>query len=320
MFSLRVRSFCSKAFWYVLATLTCAIGTASAFGQIATSTTVSIAPVPVYYGQTPVATVTVTAADGSTPDGSVTCAIQARGHLSSYSRPLQNGVVSIPLAAVPEDPVGNQYPLACAYPGSPAYTASAAARLTFEIVYCYVWAVNGNGTVSQLNCSTGAVVGTQGTPGSPANAGGVAVDAARNAWAVTNAANSLVFVHPGTDPSPGVNGGAETTSTFTGGGLLQPDAIAIDGAGQVWIANGGNSVSSFANNGTAQSPATGYGATTAAASTPYNAPSGIAVDQAGSVWVTNAGSNTVTRIFGSAAPVVAPLVTGTTNGTTGTKP
>jgi sugar lactone lactonase YvrE len=165
------------------------------------------------------------------------------------------------------------------------------------------------------------VLGTQGTPGASASAGGIAVDSTGNAWAVTNTSNSLVFVSPVVpDSGPGINTGATTTSTFTGGGLLQPSAVAIDGAGQVWIANGGNSVSSFSNNGAAQSPATGYGATTAAAPTPYNAPSSIAVDQAGSVWITNSGGNTVTRIFGSAAPVVVPLVTGGSNGTTGTKP
>ena len=100
MFSLRVRPFGCKAVWCVLATLTCAIGTASAFGQIATTTTVSLAPTPVYFGQTPVATVTVTASDGSTPDGSVSCAIQTRGHAASYCQTLQNGVASIPLLTI----------------------------------------------------------------------------------------------------------------------------------------------------------------------------------------------------------------------------
>jgi sugar lactone lactonase YvrE len=179
--------------------------------------------------------------------------------------------------------------------------------------------VNSDGTVSQLDY-TGKVLATLGTPGASASAGGIAIDSSHDAWAVTNTANSLVFVSPGTNPSPGINQGPAATSTFTGGGLLQPSAVAVDGAGQVWIANGGNSVSSFSNSGAAQSPATGYGATTAAAPTPYNAPSGIAIDQAGSVWITNSGSNTVTRIFGSAAPAVAPLVTGAANLTTGTKP
>jgi streptogramin lyase len=318
MFSLRSRSLVCSAVWYVLATLTFVTWTASAFGQVATSTTVSVAPTLVYFGQTPIATVTVTATDGSTPGGSVECNIQARGHNAAYGRALQNGVASIPLSSVAEDPVGKQYALACSYPGSPDYAASFATAVPFQIIDCSVWTVNGNGTVSELNC-TGAVLGTLGTPGASATAGGIAVDSTGNAWAVTNTANSLVLVTQGPVPGSGVNPGPGSASTFTGGGLLQPTSVAIDGAGQVWIANGGNSVSSFSSNGAAQSPASGYGATTAAAPTPYNAPSSIAVDQAGSVWITNSGSNNVTRIFGSAAPV-APLVTSVDTDTSGTKP
>ena len=319
MFSLRVRSSRCKAVWYVLSTLTCVLGAASAFGQIATTTTVSLAPTPVYVGQTPVATVTVTASDGSTPDGSVDCSIQTRGHNAAYAHPLQNGVASIPLGSVAEDPVQiDPYTLVCTYPGdiSATYAASTATKLPFEIIFFSAWIVNSDGTVSQLDY-TGKVLGTLGAPGAPASSGGIAIDAAGDAWAVTNTANALVFVSPGTD---GYNPIPAATSTFTGGGLLAPIAVAVDGAGQVWVANGGNSVSSFSNSGAALSPATGYGATTAAAATPYNAPSGIAIDQAGSVWITNSGGNTVTRIFGSAAPAVAPLVTGAANLTTGTKP
>ena len=321
MFSLRVRSSRCKAVWYGLASLTCVLGTASAFGQIATSTTVSLAPTPVYFGQTPVATVTVTASDGSTPDGSVSCAIQTRGHLSSYAMNLQNGVASIPLIYIAQDPAQiDPYTLACTYPGdiSATYAASAATDLYFNIINFASWIVNSDGTVSKLN-DAGTVLATLGTPGAPASAGGIAIDSTGDAWAVTNTANALVFVTPGPNPYQ-TNSPAPAISTFTGGGLLAPTAVAIDGAGQVWIANGGNSVSSFSNSGTALSPATGYGATTSATPTPYNAPSSIAIDQAGSIWITNSGGNSVTRIFGSAAPAVAPLVTGPANGTTGTKP
>ncbi len=319
MFNLKIKAFVCNAVWYVLATLTFSIGTASAFGQIATSTTVSLAPNPVYYGHTPIATITVTASDGSTPDGGVECNIQARGHNAAYGATLQNGVVSISLATVAQDPVGDQYGLACAYAGSSAYVASVATTLPFSIINCSVWVANGNGTVSQLDC-TGAALSTEGTPATSASTGGIAIDSAGDAWAVTSTASSLFFVNPGPDLSPGDAPSTPTTSTFTGGGLLQPSAVAVDGAGQVWIANGGNSVSSFSNNGAAQSPTTGYGATIPAAPTPYNAPSSIVVDQTGSIWITNSGSNTVTRIFGSATPVVAPLATGATNGTTGTEP
>jgi DNA-binding beta-propeller fold protein YncE len=51
-----------------------------------------------------------------------------------------------------------------------------------------------------------------------------------------------------------------------------------------------------------------------------NAPSGVAIDQTGGVWVTNKSGNTVTHIFGAAAPVVTPLAAATATGTLGTKP
>jgi hypothetical protein len=319
---LKVRAFVHHTTWHLLAMLICATGAASASGQIATTTTATMTPIPVFVGETPVVTITVTAADGSTPPGSsgpdlytdVSCSILARGHNAAYATNLQNGVAQISLSTVAEDPVDYSptvvpYTLSCNYVGSATYAASSAALIPFRIINSTVWIVNSDSTISLLNYS-GGVLETQGTPGPAATAGGIAIDANSDAWAVTNASNSLVFV----------NSIATASSTYTGGGLLQPVAVAIDGAGQVWIANGGNSVSAFSNTGVAQSPTTGYGATVAAATTPYNAPSSIAVDQAGSIWITNAGGNSVTRIFGSAAPASAPLITTTVKGSSGITP
>ncbi len=116
-----------------LFSLICLAGVGSAFGQISNSTTASLAPSPVDLGTTPVATVTVTASDGSTPDSSVTCAIQTRGHNASYSAALQGGVASISLLSIAQDPVGN-YTLACSYAGSSNYAASSANTISFSII------------------------------------------------------------------------------------------------------------------------------------------------------------------------------------------
>jgi DNA-binding beta-propeller fold protein YncE len=105
-------------------------------------------------------------------------------------------------------------------------------------------------------------------------------------------------------------------ATYTGGGLNAPAAVAVDGAGYVWIANSGtNTISEFNNAGTAQSGATGMGAASIG-----SAPSSIAIDNTGGVWVANKSSNSVTHVFGAAKPVVTPLATATTNGTLGTAP
>lgn len=311
---LNVRSFVCRTTCSILAASTFVVGAQSSHGQITTTTTVTLSPTPVFAGEIPIATVTVTASDGSTPPDSATylpvsCSIQARGHEAAYAANLQNGIASIPLTSLELDPVDNEFKLACTYVGVANYAASSAALLPFSIINCAVWIVNSDGTVSLLNYS-GGVLETQGTSGPVASAGGIAIDPTSNAWAVTNSSNSLVFVNPiGT-----------ASSTYTGGGLLQPVSVAIDGAGQVWIANSGNSVSAFSNTGVAQSPPTGYGATISAAPTPYNTPSSIAIDQAGSVWVTNSGGNNVTRIFGSAAPAGAPLITNTAKGSSGITP
>ena len=81
---------------------------------------------------------------------------------------------------------------------------------------------------------------------------------------------------------------------FTGGGVDDPNALAIDGAGNVWMTNGGNNtVTELSSLG---SPATGSPYTSAGFSTV----SGIAIDTAGNAWVTNntggTGTGSITKI------------------------
>ena len=109
-------------------------------------------------------------------------------------------------------------------------------------------------------------------------------------------------------------------TTYTGGGLNLPVSVAIDGAGQVWIANTSNTLSVFANDGSNVSPGSGYQAATAHQASALNLPSSIAIDGSGSVWITDKANGTVTKVFGAAVPVVAPTSTAVTNNTVGTKP
>jgi hypothetical protein len=85
---------------------------------------------------------------------------------------------------------------------------------------------------------------------------------------------------------------------FTGSFLKQPNAIAIDGAGNVLIANAGNnSVSKLTSAGTLAtgSPFTGGG---------LNSPYKIAIASSGNVWVTNNDVSSGVSVFTSAG---APL-------------
>jgi hypothetical protein len=78
---------------------------------------------------------------------------------------------------------------------------------------------------------------------------------------------------------------------YSGGGLSSPQGVAVDQAGNVWVANAGNnSVSLFNSTGAAVSGSTGY---TAGG---LNAPYAIALDQSGNAWVANSGNNTVTEL------------------------
>ena len=81
---------------------------------------------------------------------------------------------------------------------------------------------------------------------------------------------------------------------YTGGGLNSPKSIAVDGAGNVWLANGGaNSVSEFTSGGTALSPAGGY------AGGGLNVPAAIAIDLSGNAWIANSGGNSASELSGS---------------------
>jgi streptogramin lyase len=81
--------------------------------------------------------------------------------------------------------------------------------------------------------------------------------------------------------------------TYTGGGLNQPNGIAVDGSGNVWTANqGGASISKFSTIGVAA-------ATNGYPNAGLSAPKGIAIDGLGNVWVANSGNNTVSEYSGS---------------------
>jgi hypothetical protein len=97
--------------------------------------------------------------------------------------------------------------------------------------------------------------------------------------------------------------------THSGGGLSNPQGIATDQQGNIWVANAGNSsVSEFNALGTALSTATGF---TQNISVPY----ALAIDQSGNAWVANSSGNTITKLaplgtsstsYGSSAQLNAP--------------
>jgi CSLREA domain-containing protein len=163
-----------------------------------------------------------------------------------------------------------------------------------------VWIVDSGGGTSEL-AGNGYAISSTANPG--ANAA-VAIDDAGNVWTIGTGTPLLEETN---------QVGAPLQSISSGGGLNAPAGIAIDGATQIWIANGNNSVSLFADSGSPLSPSGGF--TDPSLSTP----TGIAIDLGGSVWIANRGNSSVTRILGAAAPA-APLSTAAANNTTGARP
>ena len=99
---------------------------------------------------------------------------------------------------------------------------------------------------------------------------------------------------------------------FTGGGLSGPRDIAIDAAGDAWVANqsspSNNSVydvTELSSTGSFLSGTSGY--TTASLNEPY----GIAIDHSGNAWVTNFTGNSVTKLSPTGSNLSGGGYTGT---------
>jgi streptogramin lyase len=103
-------------------------------------------------------------------------------------------------------------------------------------------------------------------------------------------------------------------TAYTGGGILRPNGIAVDGTGNVWVTNyRGASISELQGAKAAQpgklvSPAAGFGSDAS-----LIAPFAVAIDASGNVWVGNQGPNkasqfTITEFLGAATPVKTPVL------------
>ena len=128
--------------------------------------------------------------------------------------------------------------------------------------------------------------GGLGGPATPisqdASSSDLAIDAGGNVW-ISNFRSSKV-----TELSP--VGAPITTSTvltpsvitggFGGGGLSNPNAIAIDNSGNAWMANSNGTISELTNNGSAIGTGFSGGGLSGTAK-------GIAIDAANNVWVTS---------------------------------
>jgi streptogramin lyase len=126
---------------------------------------------------------------------------------------------------------------------------------------------------------------------------GIAVDGAGNAW-VTNqespdGVNSRLGSITELDAGGSILSGA---GGYTGGGVYFPQAVAIDAAGNAWIADYGDSaVTELAPSGKAISPAGGY------VGGGVEFPASLAVDGSGDIWLADQGSGHVSQLDAAGA-------------------
>jgi sugar lactone lactonase YvrE len=174
----------------------------------------------------------------------------------------------------------------------------------------------GNDAVREIS-SQGAVVTLAGTAGQAGSAdgsgaaarfnapGGVAVDSAGNVYVADTGNDTVREISPqgavstlaGMPGQPGSADGTGSAAQFDA-----PGGVAVDGAGNVYVADtGNNTVREIAPGGAVTTlagtadPVGGGGDGTGGAAQ-FNHPGGIAVDSSGNVYVADTGSSTLRRI------------------------
>jgi len=179
------------------------------------------------------------------------------------------------------------------------------------------------------NVSTLAGSGVQGATNGEGTAAsfnspyGVAVDAAGNVY-VADAVNGLIRkISPAGNVSTLAGSGVQgaTNGEGTAASFFHPWGVAVDAAGNVYVADNGNNlirkispagvVSTLAGSGVLGNT---NGIGTAAS---FNSPQGVAVDAAGNVYVGDQGSNLIRKISpaGAVSTLAGSGVSGNSNGT-----
>ncbi|WP_160115019.1 beta strand repeat-containing protein [Bryocella elongata] len=183
----------------------------------------------------------------------------------------------------------------------PAVAASVAVSAATPSVFI----LNADSTLLSLSDSA-VSAGTFGTSSGSATALGLAVDSSGDLWGVLS--SNIIIARTKAGVTLPVAGASLA-------GLYLPTALAIDGSGRVWIANGNSTLSVLNNDGSAAT-----GQTPVASAAAISTPASLTIDSAGSVWIANQGSNTVTEVIGAATPVVAPLANAVSSATVGARP
>jgi streptogramin lyase len=134
----------------------------------------------------------------------------------------------------------------------------------------------------------------------PSDIVGVVLNLAANPASIANAVFARMPTFPAFQPSL-YNPPQDWTLAlkFTGGGLASPAGLAVDAAGDIWVANAaGNSITELSSTGTPLTGASGY-----TGSHNILGPQGIAVDRSGNVWVADTLLSSVVELNLSAGTI-----------------
>ena len=208
--------------------------------------------------------------------------------VSTSGSPFSGGNMNGP-AAVAIDSIGN------AWIANVGYQSSAA-----PIPYVSVTKVSSSGTFASVDPITNGGILSNWS---------LAIDSSNNVWVANYDGGGSTG---GTTVTKLNNAGAALsgTSGYSGGGIAAPRGIAVDGAGNVWIANN-YSASSFNGGKGSITELSSTGTVLSGAANGYIAngtltPVSLALDGSGNAWVTSR-STYITEVLGLAAPVVTPL-------------
>lgn len=138
--------------------------------------------------------------------------------------------------------------------------------------------VNSDGT----NACTSLFSATAVSGVAPADTLQLALNIAHNPW---DSLGSLALPQAPFQPTlPNAPNDWTVAINYTGGGIATPQSIAIDAAGNAWVANATNSITELsAATGAALSGTNGFSATG------LDAPVSFAIDTTGGVWIANCG-------------------------------
>jgi hypothetical protein len=167
--------------------------------------------------------------------------------------------------------------------------------------------------------TTGAIIVTTGVGSGIESATSVAIDHSGNVWVANGGTyygsqtyGLAKFSSNGALLSP------PSSEQHIGGydDLVRqgPVAIAIDGAGRVFVLHNFNIISELNNDGSLVTTYAGY------TDSSLNTPNSMAVDGSGNAWVANFHGSSLTEFVGLAVPVVTPIAAGVANNTLGTRP